>query len=686
MQKLVECPACEEQFEVASQTKSVQCPECNREFDAKSVSDSRKRHESGDSSTSGRFSESVFESLNPHVRTTQPSDTNTQSSRSSAAPPETTTEVNSDNNSEINSPFTLTNPAKKSASIGGVPEIGDSLTPGSRITKRSSATLWMIGLMGLIGLIAVFGVLYVALDQTARAAERDSGKQDEPVETNPQPETAGSDSIVQNSEADTEIKRAGDAASDSDDSQTRRVESNSNDRPLTPGEDEMPAVLSLDQFKSVWNRNYSYVVRLNVTTPRGKHSASGLLIDSRGWVATSISAVRDASEIEVILASRSLDSGAAFRTDKTDKASGVIALDEKHDLAIISVNRDLVLNFTDVQFDTGSQIVGSQRLLVGRTPPAGKRMWLRESRVDRRSRFATLNNSTQQKIETAGLNATRDLSWVVHASESGVTNENLGAPLFDEQGKVVAINSGLQGNAMESFAVPIKHLVALKSSATDDPLPLNQLAAGLVEGVATADPQMDETAKTPAMNSEHQEIKDLMASAETCAEFQFVARDEDEIQSLIRLADRLGKANNLAKNITLDYDIREDVKDQIQQIGKLISDSYGQFSRDVQRIRELNETMMQRDLDGKRAVVLIGKVSNNPALDSKFKNKESVRFELSGQDNEIFFPVSSDTPVFRQGEVWLIAGYLNPQPPWRSTGRPDALELEFQGCWKYDPS
>lgn len=681
MTVLVECPACEEQFPVDEKqsAEQINCPSCDKEF-MPSGSVTRRTEELG-FRPSTTFSGSILDTVTPPTSRSKEEESSASSatSKSSNSPPPVKTNEQS-NSVDVFSSIgpklgKSADPLNEPSDLLDSTEVArDEDRPIARVSRRSRTAPWVVGLMALIGVIAIFGVLYVAVDLLNKTNRENLTNSDDSIprlaDANTTDSEAGKTDAIQNA-GQTNAEQPGSSA------KALSAERESNKPVTKPKPEEYPTTLSVNDFRKVWRRVNSYLVKLDVTTPWGLKQSTGFIIDSRGWVATSLSALNQASAVKVTLAARELDQGIAWR-NQSDDSFGVIATDPQHDLAIIAINRDLVLNFTDMEFIRDARIVGSQRLIAARTPPAEHRLWLKEIRVDSRGGFGSLDSVTQKLIRDTQMDQSPLLLWIVHSIAP--TAGNQGAPLFDKDGKCVAMNIGLKsGRPNEGFAVPIQYLLDLKNKSTNDPVPFGQISTPVGDSLT----QPSDAFKS-SVQSEFEEIKQLEISGETCAEFQFVARQDDEFESLKLFCERLGKAVDLAQNVSLDFDEREIVSEQLEKISNEVGKSFESFPiQETARVRNLNQTMLN-EATGSTPLVLIGQVENNPALGKRYKGQACAVFSISGSDQSVFVVVNDNTPVFSQGDRWMVAGYLRPNDILRLDEGESATQLRFLGAWSSD--
>ena len=694
MRTYVECPACEDRVEIASDKmhSEVHCYGCGRDFIAKIeitgeqiVKNHTTQHQSGES-----FSRNVTDTVTPELtdnQTTdlagkQPPSIQSNSSRRSAG------------SAEVNSP--TSKPADTTRQTHPIPDVAASVhlavTPGRlenledfpnenseqeiklqplqdyqtqaaalpaspdvakriRSRKQSKTTLIMT-LLCLIGLIATFGVLYVALDLIYKATSmtRADDTRNQPLEDKLADQGAPLDATV--------APRVSNAEKSKTDAPGISTE---------PNKAELPETFTMRQFRHVWQQVNSYLVKLDVETPAGKHVASGLVIDSRGWIATSYSAIQNATSIKVTLASRNFDSGKAWR-DKTFPAKGVIATDQEMDLAIVSADSDLVISLVDVPFEESDHLVGADRLIVARSPPADCRLWFSETRVDERPPFSDLEQSVQQEIRSSGLVQRENFGWIKHSLNP--TEETWGAPIFDREGNVVALNTALKVDGMrQSFAVPVKELLRLKETADNTTIPFGTSSRETKATKGTTDVLDSLTGGenkvfVHGIKSEYPEILDLSDSLKECSQFHFFVDSFDRADQLRNFAIRLRTAADLAVDVGMSQKDRdkltEEINDIMEQVDQVVANAPAQTPPQIKRMNNL----MLEDTERSIPVVIFGVVDENAATSPEYDGKPTVFFQAAGTADFFFAFVDADSPVYAEGDRYLIFATLDTSFRW----------------------
>lgn len=306
-------------------------------------------------------------------------------------------------------------------------------------------------------------------------------------------------------------------------------------------------LLTQAKLDQAWRRLQPHLVELEAETPFGTRLVPGLIIDSRGWVATSYRAVKDASKITA----RSVPASDDLKPLE-DRVRGWLASDPAHDLVLLQVNRRFVTSLRDPPLAMEDKIVASQHL-IHVTIPSEKFPWAaNECRVDRK-RLDELSEPTQKQLESRGL-ADPDFVWITHSVHC--PNEG-GSLIVDTMGVIQGVNVQLHSAPVdenESLAVPARWVHELKQAVVGEPRPLpvdnaNVVAGGQASANLDGDPPPDSSIPVAAPLSE---FRDLSIA---------LNRLGSQCQSLGWWPDSDAAAERLAEFITALSEVRASAED-----------------------------------------------------------------------------------------------------------------------------
>ncbi|HMO14805.1 MAG TPA: hypothetical protein PKD64_06540 [Pirellulaceae bacterium] len=707
----VECPACEEQFQIADDQlgQSHVCPDCRRSFEPQQAV-TRLRDQIGTSQIT-EISETVSRSIEPSSNRLRKDIAGDERRTSEQPPPivkQTLNRSHPDSEIMVDSSGRALSAPPTNLDLRLSPAATQANSLSGRIASRSRSSSLVVLLFSFVGLVTTLGVLMLAIYFiTTRIAtsEKQLNEQTDPARGKKEVDTQGFLSGSESTSAPPidHDKKSDPSPAKPTSSDHAAQDTLSGNRPPAIGNglnpDELPETFTLPQFREIWDGLNSYVVNLEIKNESGTHYATGLIIDSRGWVATSALAIEGAIEVRVSLAARSLDSGAALR-EMSDISRGVISRDAARDIAIIGINRDLVLNFTDVKTAADATIIPGQRVISARTPPLNRRSWFVESRVDRRVRVHEILSDLEKHYAKQGTSMADDQEvWFI--CKRNVGDSFRGAIILNDRGEVIGMNTGFELVSDENSQpiVPISSVLALKDRSSDTAMPFRSTPANAGTSATTprakasdaessqADSsQSDSTAgKRPVSDntqpeSRFPEINDLRSSARLCNDFNFVARTDQEIQNISRFVHQLKTVIDYTDDTSLSYEDKEDLEKELQLILKDSEQSIGKFRGvETRRIRDMNE-MMLMEL-GERdplAVALVCTVVEGAASSPRFMGKDTVILNAAGADRQFFVTLGNDSVVLRPGSTFLLLGFVDPsQQMSRAGGAPRLYKLDL---------
>lgn len=317
MNSIVECPVCEDQFELPQHglTGSATCPSCQRSFD---ISPSVLLDEVNSSSAAG----------------------NAPTLRASPVAQVTFQQPATNDISEMDQSL--------AAKFGPSTETKRAIEIRSRYDskKRSNAGRFTFG---MIAVVLITCVLAVVLFSRIRGGSSVSS-----ADNNTERGIMQIEATEPNANSDR------DGAADQS-----QASANENRQSLRQRKTVAPQKLkhfAQKQVDDCWKLTQPHLLSLLIQGPGGTRQATGTIVDSRGWVVTSYQAVKDAWRIEVTSAAKSLVDSYGNQP-LNDLARGFIATDPENDLALLAVNRRFVVSFADVEISKNSQIVAGEHLL-----------------------------------------------------------------------------------------------------------------------------------------------------------------------------------------------------------------------------------------------------------------------------------------------------------------------------------
>lgn len=586
MSSLIECPYCEEKFQLApsSHNKQIICPGCRRSFElATSVP----------LVTKGKLPNE------PKLPTISPARV---SSKETVAIEKTSA-----------SPEQAIRPAiEPVGNNSGSIQVRPNLYP--RKQKKFDSIL--VGLFCLLTVIGVaIGLFYLESQRNKELAQLDE---------------AVMDSVLPPTPSVTAVASEKNETPDEQQSGTTSPEPTPDTAKFA---EQDLRFFSKKQMKKSWSKIQPHLVSLEVENQFGKHTVTGTIIDSRGWVVTSYQAIKDAWRIQVTASKRSLATAESSKPLQ-DLAQGIVATDPENNLAILAVNRRFVVSLADVGIADQNKIVKGE-FLVQAAPPSKQNPWgSSEARIQSRNDFDGLEKKARLRAESFDLTQS-DLDWLTFKSPVAT---NAGMPLFRSDGTLVAMTVFRDGQT--SYGLSVHHLKRLIGNADGTIEPIRAPIVRTSKG-ETATLSDDSVAK--------QLIFDLNQSGQKCEPFQFLATDESEYSLLQEFA----KSRAAVFDYIVEY---EDDMDSVmlqmqldQWEKKLMANIQTIFASDPDRFRQLNQLAGREvKLGDKNQVVFLGTIYMGGIQSSRLISKIN--------DSEIYVsaPFQPEAEPMLPGSQWLF--------------------------------
>ena len=564
--------------------------------------------------------------------------------------------------------------------LGGEPAARQPHRRGQKRLKQA-IVLGLLGLVALvlIGLLAFSGSIRETLTSysenrtPAEEGQRPSEPGTEVRQAEPQDDRAnevtsppGSSAMENQGLPETS---AGEPAADTEVSIKKKKE------PAIEYREPNPRILSRKAIDDTWLKVQPHLVELTAETAFGTNHATGILIDSRGWVLTSYRAIQGAREITVSQCRKAIEDPQA---ELTDLVRGVIASAPEHDLAILEVNRRFVTQFRDLPIVQEDLVVARQHL-VQCASPSDEYPWPAvECPVQSRRTYEKFDQPQQQELDQLGY-PENNTSWILHRVPSP---RNRGAALINEKGELVGVTvQAFPANRSTDLclATPAEFILALKqqASATSTPLPLPKLDPLGAHQLAEKDSPETPTEQAPVAEmdkpgeltvlpkeSEWRDLSlELNRSGQTCSQFGWWPDDEDEAADLQQFADQLASIGRV-----IDEEQAADENEKTVLQGQ-IDYWWPQFSAGFQPADGLSEAakveLNQRFAKGVKDESILNLVGftkvHIPLSEGVIVNAEScITFQLEGTETLVTAVPDEAWPALRPGTACLIVAELQP--------------------------
>lgn len=212
-----------------------------------------------------------------------------------------------------------------------------------------------------------------------------------------------------------------------------------------------------EELQQLWAKCHESIVLVNCRIGMENRTGYGVVVSRDGRIATALSLVAGASNVRVRIAKSNY--GAEDRWHDPVAAVSLVNAQPALNLAIIQVGSDTV----PVSIRTAS-IRNIERGVVPVLNNKASKEFLRQTRIRPAKPFDEFSAEQQQAIQAVGLSPASNDYLTVHSVR--LNRNGLGAPVFDEQGKLVGIHITHHPESRSSFLVPSASI----SKALNDPL------------------------------------------------------------------------------------------------------------------------------------------------------------------------------------------------------------------------
>lgn len=469
-----------------------------------------------------------------------------------------------------------------------------------------------------------------------------------------------------------------------------------------------------------WRAVRQRMLLLEVQRPEGKLRIPAVILDSRGWIATSFSAVAGSSSIVARLAPVTIHDYASAR-DLSAPVTQAVATRPDLDLVLLEVDRRLVEVIGPTAMAGRTPVAGTCLLAIG-PAPTGFAPWLVETRVVSGDRAEPADGASRED----------GVSWLVHDRPASI--QAPGAALFSLEGQLVGINTALTTSKAEQNAVPAEELrtwmddVLAAEKQKPARIPLGQLdatkalaaieleripdvtpapgATGVLEYPATvlsganstgenADQARDENvvASGPAPLAAAGDgsapepvgplIEGIDEAAAHCTRFGFVPGDAAEYQLMVELARQLARAQRL-------IEIPEDQPGSLERrdwmaLDGVVSDLAERILANIRQASPVKWDQVtalcleQRKIEPTGPGMLFGMTLLQVDVCPPLEGQPATLFELERADAAIIVPTDPERRTYRQQTRWLLFGnWLDlPQDTIKTTEKGDVTARPF---------
>ena len=434
-------------------------------------------------------------------------------------------------------------------------------------------------------------------------------------------------------------------------------------QPEKPIEWGKPRNLSRRDLEKFWVQAQPYIVRLTVNRGDKSRLIGGVIVDSRGWIATSLSAIKGASSINVEPApvnplSERLDQALS------DDVRGVLAVDPTHDLVILQVNRRLVNVVTSLQPSTQSTVGG--RYLIQVAPPGKERNpWITECKVNQERPREKFSTSVNRQFDSLQINL--EPYWPAH---DGVLENAAGATLFSPDGNFSGVNSSVSDGS-DSFFVEAAAVLALTNNVKEPAQPLTSLVAAATHKAAA--PVAPATPTTPDAKAKsgrspfetdhefYQPSQELFLRAALCEAFNWQPQTNEQQSELVAGLLALRETGRLTRGRRLVTSDRELLQSQVAFWNNRLTETICNGDRDAEQAQNQLARGAVNDKNEIECAVFAS-VLSTPLTSPKIEDQETVTLLLTGIDEHVIVPVDQEKNASMLPDSrWIMVLVLDPK-------------------------
>ncbi len=416
-------------------------------------------------------------------------------------------------------------------------------------------------------------------------------------------------------------------------------------------------LLAQTEIDKAWKQIQPFVVTLSIATPDGERSGTGLLIDTRGWIATTYHLVRDAEQIDVRFAPDA--ELAASDSPHLVRCTGTVASLPEYDLAIVAVDMSSVASFVEPALNTKDPLNADDVVLACRQPDRSG-SWLAACRVHDLIPNEKLPPTSKSILRERGLHDNDELIWIEH--ETPISAESSGSPLLNARGEVVGLNTQLSPTSKHGYAIPIQHLVQLKESATGAITPFKPPALVSTNKVETPEVSppipATEPAATPASDPTPDRdplnyVKYIRAVHQECKAFDFSPSTAAQYEQLQRLARCVNTAKEFEEKERVDEGMRILVGETAQEVLNELSETPWPIDATLAEANNFAADAM--NVPG-NAVFAYLQITVHPRVSAPLDGQPTFIAQLVGTDQTVVLPTRLNPSDLKKGSRWLVLG------------------------------
>ncbi len=346
------------------------------------------------------------------------------------------------------------------------------------------------------------------------------------------------------------------------------------------------------EASELWPKIYPSILELQVLREGKITKTTGTLIDSRGWIVTSYSAVYGADQVTCRLAPNQMIYN--FNpSGMVDTCKSILAADESLDLAILQINRKMVEVISTLKIAENPPVIGVY-LLAATPPDTTSVAWLSEGKLIGESYSNQLADSQRQALLSEKLDIERN--WLVLEPAVPLV---LGSSIFSIDGELqgVVTRGTLAETAFVISGAEIRNLVKQVGKVEAQPLAQRRNRdASISSGVAADDADLPPAphVKELSPSSPHFELsRNLNLSGRRCMIFDWRPNKADEVLQIVELLRAWQTAKDILRNerdsmpLEDQLTLNQQIKHWQTEIKSLVAEPGLSFINNIHALRSL---------------------------------------------------------------------------------------------------
>ena len=396
-----------------------------------------------------------------------------------------------------------------------------------------------------------------------------------------------------------------------------------------------------------WETIENSIVDITVIHPTGgTHSGRGVIIDSRGWVATSF-----------MLTDGATSAVATFANGDKSEFTGLLVEKPAYNLALLQLE---IPEGEEADFP-------ALNLAEGWEPEGGERVYLGTRNTALETTLSGLSNAnsippTSKHLLPGAARESGELPLIVHRDR--LPKGQSGAPLLTGNGRVAGISFdlGLSRQGYSVFVIPIAEMLA--EAKPNEVKPFSELSSP-----TEPSPPIGTPVEIP------ERFKRFQAVADRLAEFGWIPRDSEHYEGFQLLAAGLNAMQTIVDENPGDElspqrkQMRRRLEEMVQSTVQKIAAAGMPAEEDVIRINQIGMQSISKSDEKEQGVYLYGECVMIPAdFGDRFVDGEpGFAFKIIGTEEIVVMGVG----IPKNGQQilprsrWLILGVVNPQERYR---------------------